>query len=344
MKSTHTDLFSLEEEKKQPIQISILCMTFNHEKYIAKALDSFLMQDVDVRFEIIVHDDCSTDSTGDIIRSYEKKYPNIVRSIIQTENLYSQQIKITPIVIGAAKGRYIAFCEGDDFWTSNRKLQLQLNALRSYPEIDLCFHPSFTISRNKAKGKICHYSNKTTIFSLNDVIAAGGAFMPTPSLFFRASALKTLPNWFITKAPVGDKYLQILGSIRGGAIYLPKAMCTYQILTENSWTYRVRKISEKEILEHLDNTFFCYQQLKRDIEINIDESLKIAKASDYFQFSSIALENGFYNLFESLIVKSFKKSKVLESKAHEIKQKIFYFFRKFKSFLRLVIFLNRALK
>ena len=104
-------------ENQEEIKVSICCITYNHEDYIADAIESFLMQETDFKYEILIHDDASTDKTADIIRSYELKYPEIIKPIYQTVNQYSKNTKILPTFLyPKAKGKYIALCEGDDYW------------------------------------------------------------------------------------------------------------------------------------------------------------------------------------------------------------------------------------
>ena len=121
--------------------VSVKCMTYNHEPYIAQALDGFLMQKTNFPFEVLVHDDASTDRTADIIREYETKFPKIVKVIYETENQYSKgwglhHVKIDKLI----KGKYIAFCEGDDYWIDENKLQMQVDFLEKNPEYTMCFH------------------------------------------------------------------------------------------------------------------------------------------------------------------------------------------------------------
>ena len=124
------------------ITVSICCVTYNHEKYIEQALKSFLEQKVDFKYEILIHDDASTDKTADIIRKYEKLFPDIIKPIYQSVNQYS--IGITNITqrynFPRAKGKYIAICEGDDYWTDKHKLQRQVSILESHPNISICIH------------------------------------------------------------------------------------------------------------------------------------------------------------------------------------------------------------
>lgn len=99
--------------------VSICCLTFNHEPYIRECLDGFLMQKTNFPFEVLIHDDASTDHTADIIREYEVQYPNIIKPIYQNENQYSKGVRVTwTFQFPRAKGKYIAMCEGDDYWTA----------------------------------------------------------------------------------------------------------------------------------------------------------------------------------------------------------------------------------
>ena len=108
--------------------VSICCITLHHEKYIRDAIEGFLMQKTSFPIEILIHDDASTDDTANIIREYEEKFPNIIKPIYQTENQYSKGISISATYqFPRALGKYIALCEGDDYWTDPLKLQKQVD-------------------------------------------------------------------------------------------------------------------------------------------------------------------------------------------------------------------------
>lgn len=126
---------------KNPVLLSICCITYNHENYISQAIEGFLAQKTSFNFEIIIHDDASTDATASIVKKYEQEHPNLIKAIYQTENQYSKGIKPWPnFVFPIARGKYIALCEGDDYWTDPNKLQKQVDFLEANPEYNLTCH------------------------------------------------------------------------------------------------------------------------------------------------------------------------------------------------------------
>ena len=128
----------------KPCTVSVLCAVFNHEEFLRGTLDSFLSQKTDFPFEVLVNDDASTDATAAILREYAEKYPEIIRPFYQQENLYSRRKNVYDLVFfPAARGKYIAVCEGDDYWNDPEKLQRQVDWLEGHPEYSACVHNSF---------------------------------------------------------------------------------------------------------------------------------------------------------------------------------------------------------
>lgn len=131
-------------KQEEPILVAIHCLVYNHEPYLRDCFEGFVMQKTNFRFVAIVHEDCSTDGSAAIIREYEKKYPDIIKPIFETENKWSKHDgsldHIMNDAIAATGAKYIAFCEGDDYWTDPLKLQKQVDFLESHPDYVLCCH------------------------------------------------------------------------------------------------------------------------------------------------------------------------------------------------------------
>ena len=120
--------------------VSVRCITYNQKKFIGQALDSFLIQKTNFPFEVVVHDDASTDGTANIIREYEKKYPLIIKPIYEEENQWSKPNNALGRIVNAAlRGKYVAICEGDDYWIEENKLQMQVDFLENNPEYGMCY-------------------------------------------------------------------------------------------------------------------------------------------------------------------------------------------------------------
>ena len=125
----------MTQEDLRPIIVTICCTVYNHEPYIRKCLEGFVMQKTNFRFEAIVHDDASTDNSVEIIKEFEEKYPDIIKPIYEVENQYSKHGgSLWRILNEHTRGKYVAFCEGDDYWTDPLKLQKQVCFFKNHPE------------------------------------------------------------------------------------------------------------------------------------------------------------------------------------------------------------------
>lgn len=216
------------------IEVSIICNAYNQKKYIAQCLDGFLMQKTNFAFEILIHDDASTDGTADVIRTYEKEYPGLIKPIYQTENQYRKG-GVSRFQTPRVKGRYVAFCEGDDYWTDPLKLQKQYDALEANQNIDICAHAASMLDgETDKKIRIIAPRNFDAVIPVEDVILGGGGFVATNSLFYRRELLNDPPPF--QQMLTFDYTMQILGSLRGGMLYLNDCMSAYRFMTPGSWT------------------------------------------------------------------------------------------------------------
>ena len=271
-------------------QISIICNTFNQEKYIAQALDSFLMQKVSVPFEILVHDDASTDSTADIIREYEKKYPDIIKPIYQTENQYSQNVSITATIqIPRAEGKYIAFCEGDDYWTDPKKLQLQYDFMEAHKDYSACCHAYSMVDKDRNLIEERFDFSEDCDVPFKNLLGNQLKLPHYATLFIRKTDIKDFSDPFLGKR-CNDMVLRIYVAIKGKMYYSNKIMSAYRRFTEGSWTVRVG--SNKAMLKNnMKDTIAFFKRLNEYTDFKYNDV--ISDGIDEYNFKIAMLENNF---------------------------------------------------
>ncbi len=226
------------------VQVSIFCLAFNHEKYIRQCLDSFVMQK-GVTFEIIIHDDASTDKTADIIREYTKKYPNLFKPVYQTTNhRYFPHIDYgKEYLVPLISGKYVAMCEGDDYWTDPYKLKKQCEALEKNPDCYLCLHDVEVVDEKGLPiGK--HYPLCTVptgkLLSENFFdIYEKARYYHLSSCFCLAEKYieyKYNPPEFRLAALSWDRPLLLYFSYIGNVYYINETMSNYRFQRQGSWS------------------------------------------------------------------------------------------------------------
>ena len=232
--------------------VSIMCITFNHEHYIEETIQGFLIQETDFPFEIIIHDDASTDKTSDIVREYAtNKYPKIIRPIFQNENQYSQGKKPRSIVEPQCKGKYIAVCEGDDFWTDKKKLQIQVDFLEANQDYVISGHDAFIIDEDGNHIKDSKLPNRYKRDYSSEELIMDKAWILTLSWVYRNLINNYAPERNMVKN--GDTFfISIIGHY-GKSKYHPeiKPAC-YRVHSGGVWS----KLSDKDKRDSKINTWF----------------------------------------------------------------------------------------
>lgn len=232
------------------VYTSVICTTYNQDSYIRDAIDSFLAQVTEYKFEIIIHDDVSTDKTREILKEYQQKYPSIIKLILQETNQFSININMPfKHSLAIAEGEYIALCEGDDFWIDENKLQNQTEVLESedYHAVNICVHDAYVLGEDDTLlvDVFIKYSNATSIISHDLVFKDKGQFAATASYFIRKKALINLPDFFYS-APIGDLFIEAIIGVNGLAYY-PSKMSAYRTDAIASWSENVFNKADKRI-------------------------------------------------------------------------------------------------
>ena len=232
--STHVAPQPERSSGRRPV-LTICCITYNHERFIAQALESFLAQRTDFPVEILVHDDHSTDDTANIVRRFQAAHPSRIRAVLREQNQYALGRRIMPMFADWVESEFIAVCEGDDYWTDPEKLQLQVDYLRAHPGAAGCFHDAVVVDD---AGKILeqsYFTSKRDRFTQRDVLADLLSREPTCSLVFRAVAMaRPLPAWYLRRP--SDLQLDLLVTEHGELHFLRRNMAAYRRHSTGSWT------------------------------------------------------------------------------------------------------------
>lgn len=269
-------------DNKKPL-VSICALSYNHEQYIEEALDSFLMQKTNFAFEVIIHDDASTDETQLVIERYKNKFPNIIKAILQTENQYSKGNRPSLLVLKEVRGEFVALCETDDYWCDPYKLEKQVSLLKEYTDINISFHTSIRHNiventkyitgdilkvidcmgenvfnyKNTADLTYGYVKNKEfnksycVIAPLENIILKSFyGYIENSSCLLRSSMIDKLLKLFKEHPylPFGDFYIQILSSYPNGALFVNNVMSVYRLnSTPTSYTWQLQDKKKKAL-------------------------------------------------------------------------------------------------
>lgn len=216
-------------------RIAIACTTYNHEKFIERTLDSFLMQELDEPFEVHVCDDASTDNTAKILRDYEAKYPDIIKPKIQKTNLWQKGLATSKyILFPSIKAEYVALCEGDDYFTDPKKLQKQVRFLDENPDFSICFHPVKIISDDGTPESIFPTLEKKDHYTFIDLLKQN--FIQTNSCMYRWRFVKDSPKDLIPNNILPcDYFWHLLHAELGKIGMLSDAMSVYNKHCQGMW-------------------------------------------------------------------------------------------------------------
>ncbi|EDM38329.1 hypothetical protein PBAL39_01902 [Pedobacter sp. BAL39] len=229
----------------EELMLSICCITYNHEKYIEQSLESFLMQETTFKYEILIGEDYSTDATRALIEAYIKKYPGRINLITHEGNVGA--IKNQLAVLAAANGKYIAMCDGDDFWTDVAKLQKQVDFLEKHPDYVICCHHTEVIDEQEQQ-VYCKKEREGMEFSYHDLLLGRREETRTCSMVMRnIDAVNAIGRqaWYHKSYGADTLFKLYALAASGKKIYvLPDLMACYRLHTGGVWSMidsRVRK-------------------------------------------------------------------------------------------------------
>lgn len=267
-------------------KVSVVLLTYNHEKFIAQAIQSILMQETNFNYEITIIEDCSTDSTRDIIFDFQKRDPDKIRLVLAEENQNDNRAWGREIL--NARSSYIALLDGDDYWISPHKLQKQVDFLENHPECSICFHNVYVVYEDediephpfhmwKPIYHISKFLPKSTS-TLEDIVA--GNFIQTCSVMFRARLFDEFPSWFYN-FPIGDWPLHILNAEYGNIGYLDEMLGVYRVHSGGLWS---GSMSANRRFDDIEKMIYMYEMINCHLNFKYNE--KIRKSVTYLYYKA----------------------------------------------------------
>lgn len=233
-----------------PVMVTIQCLAYNHEPYIRQCLDGFVMQKTDFPFEAIVHDDASTDGTANIIKEYAEKYPDIIKPIFEDENQFSKKKGfVSRIMKDGSRGKYIAICEGDDYWIDPNKLQKQVDYLESHPNVSYVFTGRYVDEVSKCVRFQHVYKNK--IYRTKDIL---GGFNPgLQTVCFKRQCLDALDKY---SGINGDRLYPYYASLLGDIVCINDITAVYRKTGKGVST----RVNENDRFLHASKDLYAFHQ------------------------------------------------------------------------------------
>lgn len=248
----------------RPVLVTVLVVTYNHERYIDQALQSVLNQQTDFGYEILVSEDCSTDETRAIIERYLKRHPERTRVLLSEENTNDNSVISRGLEI--ARGQYVALLDGDDYWSSTTKLQEQVAFLEAHPDCSMCFHNVLRFFEDGSQPT--SYSNPPSQKRFSDVLdILDHNFIATCSAMIRTDLVRKLPEWY-RGASAGDQPLYIFAAEHGPIGYIDRVMAVYRIHGRGEWS----KLSE---IEKVEQEIQRQKGFNESVELRYDRQQKI---------------------------------------------------------------------
>src|SRR6185312_4964075 len=213
--------------------VDIPICTYNHEKYIYQAINGVLSQETNFKFRLLIGEDCSTDNTRDIIRQLALQYPHIIFPYYREHNLGASEN--SRLLIEECKSKYIALCDGDDYWTDSTKLQKQVDFLESNPDFAFCYHHVNIIQEvGFINQKLEMKFNQPDVSTIENILKLN-IWPHINSILFRRENMPKYPNW-LKDCPSGDWGIWVLITGNKKIKYIPETMSVYRQHSEGFWS------------------------------------------------------------------------------------------------------------
>lgn len=217
--------------------VSVGMLAYRHSDYIAQAIESVVSQSCDFPFELIIGEDNSPDGTLEVAKTYQRRYPHIIRIVTGETNVGMNANSLRCQAV--ARGTYMTYCEGDDYWSDASKLARQVGMFQKHPGCSMVFHSASTLdSRTGKLERASTWSPHSRFLSTRELVLGDGGLVPTASIMVhRERVLKHMPEW-AAQAVAPDYALTLWATCVGNVAFISRAMSVYRINVAESWSVR----------------------------------------------------------------------------------------------------------
>lgn len=244
-------------------KISVCVIVYNQARYILDCLNSIASQKCSFNFEVIVRDDASTDGSGQLISDFITNNNLNHFRLIRAESNEGMMMNLIN-ALHACKGDYIAFCEGDDYWTDDSKLEKQVCVMLNNPDCTLSVHPCYLHKSLDNKNSIgFHKGYNIKQINFNSILETPGQFAPSASYMIRKDIVDSFPSW-LCNAPIGDFFIEMYSLKSGYGLYLPDVMCAYRVFSQGSWSDDMRKNNGRKMIRFGYEMQKCIQLMETE--------------------------------------------------------------------------------
>ena len=266
--------------------VDVNLVTYNHERFVSRAIESILQQKTNFDFRLIIGDDCSTDNTQSIIRDYAQQFPERIQLVLAAEHRgikHRDRMGIEVLRLSTAK--YVALLDGDDYWTDPNKLQTQVDFLEDHPKCSLCFHNAELIYDDGSKPpRNLHPPNQKGIATVEDLI---NGLVPLPcTAMFRKNLLRDLPDWFY-KVPNADWMMWVMLAQQGSICYINQVMAAYRIHAQGVSS---RLTAQQRVTNHIETYRAINAQLNYKYDRMISEIVAAAPRREIEHEARVCLD------------------------------------------------------
>ena len=263
------------------MKVSVWMTTYNHEKYISQCLDSVLAQKTNFDFEIILGEDCSTDSTREIVIDYQKKHPDKIKLFLPEKNMGAMEIDLPTWKM--CSGKYLALLNGDDYWTDENKLQIQADYMDNDPDTVLCFHKAMIVNETNGHSEETVYIEPTDILPAESLL---NGYNPIQTGTVMYKNIIEIPEWY-AELPYGDMFLYLLLSQKGKLKYIDKNMGVYRIHSSGQW-------QGDSVYNNLLKDLKFYRVMNEKLGFKYEERIRHIFAQRYFDLVLINIRQKKY--------------------------------------------------